>query len=89
MFVPSIDQVKCYIWSPVSIQGSNSEVTYSIVNISGLTTAEGVRVAISEAFFTINSSTADLYVNTNLEREAEVDGYHYYEITVRSRVVDG
>ena len=42
-----------------------------------------MREAISEPFFTIDSATAELYVNTDLEREAEVDGYHYYEITVR------
>lgn len=42
-------------------------------------------MAISEAFFTIDFITAELYVNTSLEREAEVDGYHYYEITVRGR----
>ena len=64
-------------------QGSNAIVSYSITNISGLTTADGARHTISEDIFTINSSTAELYVNSDLEREAEMEGYHYYEITVR------
>ena len=41
-------------------------------------------MAITQQFFTINSTTAVLHVNTDLEREEEVDGYHYYEITVRA-----
>ena len=64
------------------MQGSNAELTYSISNITGLATQDGVRDIILDPFFTINSTTADLYVNTDLEREEEVDGYHYYEITV-------
>ena len=64
-------------------QGSNAIVSYSITNISGLATADGARHTISEDIFTINSSTAELYVNSDLEREAEMEGYHYYEITVR------
>ena len=40
-------------------------------------------MTISESFFTINSTTAELYVNSDLEREADMDDYHYYEITVR------
>ena len=39
-------------------------------------------IVTEEAFFIINTTTAELYVNSDLEREAEVDGYHYYEITV-------
>ena len=52
--------------------------------ISGLRTADGVRESISMPFFTINTTTAELYVNTDLEREADMEGYHYYEITVRT-----
>lgn len=46
-------------------------------------------IVTEEAFFIINTTTAELYVNSDLEREAEVDGYHYYEITVSQRESDG
>ena len=62
---------------------SNSELTYSIGSIVGLTTADGTRHTVTNAVFTINPSTAELFVNSDLEREAEVEDYHYYEITVR------
>ena len=58
-------------------------MSYSIANISGLVTADGARHSISDPIFTINSSTAELFVNSDLEREAEEESYHYYEITVR------
>ena len=74
---------ECIVW--LCCQGTNAELSYSVANISGLSTADGVRQIITEPFFIINSMTADLYVGTDLEREAEVDGYHYYEITVRAK----
>ena len=67
----------------VSVQGSNAELAYSINTISGLRTSDGVSDNISTSTFTINATTAELLVNTDLEREAEMEGYHYYEITVR------
>ena len=61
------------------------DLTYSITTVTGLQTLDGTRIGLTaSSFFLINSQTALLTVNTNLEREAVVDGYHYYEITVSS-----
>jgi hypothetical protein len=64
-------------------QGSNSAFTYSIEDIYGLRTLNGARVNISAPFFIIDPSSGVITINTDLEREATVDGYHYYEIIVR------
>lgn len=69
--------------SSSSVQGSNAAFTYSIVDIYGLQTLTGIRTAIGAPFFTIAPSTGVVTVNTDLEREATVDSFHYYEITVR------
>ena len=53
----------------------------------GLTTADGARHTITDDIFTIDSSTAELFVNSDLEREAQEEDYHYYEITVRKRIL--
>ena len=53
---------------------------YSISNTSGLTTADGARHAITEVIFSINSTSAELHVSSDLERETD---YHYYELIVR------
>ena len=66
----------------------NSELSYSIANIYGLSTADGVRYSVSDSIFNIDSLTAELYVNSDLEREVEEDGFHYYEMTVRSNQHD-
>ena len=65
-------------------QGTNAELSYFISAIEGLTTLGGERVRITQPFFFINHDTAVLTVNTSLEREAAVDGFHYYEIIVCS-----
>ena len=68
--------IHCYI------QGANSTLSYSISRIEGLQTADGARVQVTSPFFVINSTTGVITVNTDLEREAAVDGFHYYELTV-------
>lgn len=62
--------------------GSGGVLTYSITNTSGQATFDGTTNVITNDIFSIDSTTADLYVNYDLEREAEVDGYHYYELIV-------
>ncbi len=57
-------------------------LTYSITTVTGLRTQDGMRVTISDTFFRIDTSSAVVTVNVNLEREAVQDGYHYYEISV-------
>ena len=61
-------------------------MTYSIGSILGLTTADGTEHNITDDIFTINPSTAELFVNSDLEREAQEENYHYYEITVRKTI---
>ena len=57
--------------------------------MEGLQTVDGMRVQVPNSFFDIDPNTADITVNTSLEREAAVDGFHYYEITVSIRLVCG
>ena len=64
------------------LQGTNAELSYSISSVEGLQTEDGVRISAPTTFFAIDTTTAILMVNTSLEREAAVDGFHYYEITV-------
>lgn len=66
-----------------SSQGLGAVFMYSIADIYGLQTLTGARIDIAAPFFVINSNTGVITVNTDLEREASVDGYHYYEIIVR------
>ena len=61
-------------------------MTYSIGSIFGLTTADGTKHNITDGIFTINPSTAEFFVNSDLEREAQEEDYHYYEITVRKTI---
>lgn len=64
------------------VQGANSALVYSITMVTGLQTQDGTRVTVTNPFFLIDSDTAVMTVNTDLEREATVDGFHYYEIIV-------
>lgn len=57
--------------------------SYSISSILGHQTLDGARISISMPFFLISPTSGVLTVNTSLQREAEVDGFHYYEISVR------
>ena len=68
-----------YFWI---FQGSNARLQFSISEVEALQTLDGMRVRVPTSFFIINPTTADITVNTSLEREAAVDGFHYYEITV-------
>ena len=57
-------------------------ITYSIEDIFGHQTLDGARIDITSAFFIIAPSSGVITINTNLEREAVIDGFHYYEIIV-------
>ena len=50
--------------------------------MEGLQTEDGAKISAPTSFFAIDAATAVLTVNTSLEREAAVDGFHYYEISV-------
>lgn len=63
-------------------QGSGGQLTYSIAAIEALQTLDGMRVVVTKPFFTIDSRSALITVNTSLEREEEMEGFHYYELTV-------
>ena len=51
--------------------------------VTGLQTQDGMRVSLTaDSYFLIDPQTAVISVNRLLEREAVVNGYHYYEIIV-------
>ena len=60
----------------------SSIITYSIVEVFGYLTVDGTRVSSPGIPFVISPSTGVLRVNSNLEREAVLNGYHYYELIV-------
>lgn len=64
-------------------------ITYSIVEIFGHQTLDGARVDVTGPFFIIAPNSGVITVNTNLEREALVDGFHYYEIIVSVMYIKG
>lgn len=66
----------------VSLQGSNAELSYSILHLEGLYTQNGATVAIPEPLFIIHRENASITLNTTLERESALYGFHYYEIMV-------
>ena len=63
-------------------QGSGGQLSYSIAAIEALQTLDGMRVVVTKPFFTIDPRSAVITVNTSLEREEEMEGFHYYELTV-------
>ncbi len=62
-------------------------ITYSIVDVLGHQTLDGARIEVTDPFFVIAPSSGVITINTNLEREATVDGFHYYEIIVIIRLM--
>ena len=66
----------------VTLQGSNAELSYSIQHLEGLYTQDGAMVVISEPLFIIHRVNASITLNTSLERESTLYGFHYYEIVV-------
>lgn len=66
----------------ITLQGSNAELSYSIQHLEGLRTQNGTMVAILEPFFTIHTEDGAITLNTSLERESALYGFHYYEIMV-------
>ena len=66
-----------------AFKGTNSAFSYSIESIFGHQTLDGARISISMPFFLISPTNGILTVNTSLQREAVVNGYHYFEIIVR------
>jgi len=71
-----------FVLSPTNPQGSNGQLGFSIASIEAIQTLDGVRVEIVEPFFTVDPGSGVIAINTSLEREAEMEGFHYYEITV-------
>ncbi len=68
------------------LQGTNSIITYSIVNVLGHRTRDGSRISVSNTPFAISPSLGVLSVASNLEREAADNGFHYYEVTVSRQI---
>ena len=75
-------QILYYLWISFLVQGSGGQLSYSVAAIEALQTLDGMRVVITKPFFTIDPRSAVIIVNTSLEREEEIEGFHYYELTV-------
>ena len=71
-----------YLWISFLPQGSGGQLSYSVAAIEALQTLDGTRVVITKPFFTIDPRSAVIIVNTSLEREEGMEGFHYYELTV-------